>query len=426
MTSPIDPFDDEEWDDPLAAGTHPGLVPPDQPRVLSVSELSRQIKDALEIEFPEVLVRGEISNLSRAGSGHVYLTLKDDKAQLKAVMWRGTATKLKFELRDGLEVVAAGPIEVYEARGTYQIVIREMIPQGIGALELAFRQLHEKLAREGLFDPARKRPLPRFPRKIALVTSPTGAAIRDMLQVLDRRWRGVEIVILPVPVQGTDAPPKIAAALRSIGRIPGVEVVITGRGGGSLEDLWAFNEEVVARAIHACPVPVVSAVGHEIDVTIADFVADRRALTPSEAAELVVPDREEIGTALSQWDRRMSRSLWQAVKGASTTLEHLSTRRVWTRPFDAIRQEQQTLDGLQARGERAMRGIVDRAMHRVSGLAAELQALSPLRVLERGYSVTRLHTGELVDQPAAAPPGTRLITRLRNGELTSVVVGPGE
>jgi exodeoxyribonuclease VII large subunit len=427
LSAPINPFD-EEWDDPLAdeAADTGDLAPPAQPRVLSVSEVSRQIKDALEIEFPEVLVGGEISNLSRAGSGHVYLTLKDDKAQLRAVMWRGSATKLKFDLRDGLEVIAAGPIEVYEARGAYQLVIREMIPQGIGALELAFRQLHAKLAREGLFDPDRKRPLPRFPRKIALVTSPTGAAIRDMLQVLDRRWRGVEIVILPVPVQGTDAAPKIAAALRSIGRIPGVEVVITGRGGGSLEDLWAFNEEMVARAIHDCPVPVVSAVGHEIDVTIADFVADRRALTPSEAAELVVPDRKEIRSALAQCDRRMSRSLKQVVQRSSLALDNLATRRVWTRPFDAIRQAQQSLDSLQSRAERAMRGLTELSKRRVSGLAAELQALSPLRVLERGYSVTRLSTGELVDQPDSAPRGTRLVTRLRNGELTSVVVGPGE
>jgi exodeoxyribonuclease VII large subunit len=422
----IDPFDDEEWNDPVVGGGGaPGEVAPlEEPRVLSVTEVSRQIKDALEGNFPVVIVRGEISNLSRAGSGHVYLTLKDDKAQLRAVMWRGVASKIRFDLRDGLEVVAAGPIEVYEARGTYQLVIHELVPQGIGALELAFRQLHEKLAKEGLFDPARKRPLPRFPRKIALITSPTGAAIRDMLQVLDRRWRGVEIVILPVPVQGADAAPKIARALRDVGRIPGVEVVIVGRGGGSLEDLWAFNEEVVARAIHACPVPVVSAVGHEIDVTIADFVADRRALTPSEAAELVVPDREEIGAALSQWDRRMSRALRTLARGAGAELEHLAARRVWTKPFDRLRQSAQTLDGLQTRGERAMRGAVERAAQRVAAMAAELQALSPLRVLERGYSVTRLESGELLNSPDQAPPGVRITTRLRGGELTSVVVPP--
>jgi len=267
--------------------------------ILSVSELTARLKALVETGFPHVCVEGEISNLTKATSGHVYFTLKDEGAQLRAVMWRSAAARIRFELSDGLHVVAVGPVEVYATRGSYQIVVEQLAPQGIGPLELAFRQLYEKLAAEGLFRPERKRPLPRFPRRIALVTSPAGAAVRDMLQVITRRWPACPIVIVPVPVQGASAAPEIAAAFQSLAKIPDVDVVITGRGGGSLEDLWAFNEEVVARAIFACPIPVVSAVGHEIDVTIADLIADRRALTPSEAAELVVPQRTEILSELS-------------------------------------------------------------------------------------------------------------------------------
>ena len=254
-----------------------------QPPILTVSQLTRQIKDAVEGNFPIAWVLGEVTNCTRAGSGHVYLTLKDDSAQMRAVIWRNTAARLRFDVHDGLEVVAVGPVEVYEARGTYQLVVEQLLPQGIGALELAFRQLCEKLSAEGLFARERKRAVPRFPRRIALITSPTGAAVRDMLQVITRRWMAARIIIVPVAVQGEGAAAQIAAALRSVHLLPDVDVVITGRGGGSLEDLWAFNEEIVARAIHACRIPVVSAVGHEIDVTVADLVADVRALTPSEA-----------------------------------------------------------------------------------------------------------------------------------------------
>src|SRR6185369_5236916 len=260
-----------------------------KPQVLTVTDLSRQIKDAVEGNFPLVWVSGVVSNCTRAGSGHIYLTLKDDGAQIRAIVWRNTAARLRFDVHDGLQVVAAGPVEVYEARGQYQLIVEQLLPQGMGPLELAYRQLCEKLAAQGLFAAERKRPLPQFPRRIALVTSPTGAAVRDMLQVITRRWRGADVVILPVAVQGTRAAAEIAAALRKVHLVPGVDVVIAGRGGGSLEDLWAFNEEVVARAIFECLIPVISAVGHEIDVTIADLVADRRALTPSEAGELVVP-----------------------------------------------------------------------------------------------------------------------------------------
>ena len=229
----------------------------DEHEILSVTELTQQLKALVETGFPQVYVEGEISNVSRATSGHIYLTLKDETAQIRAVLWRSAAARIRFELHDGLHVVAVGPIEVYAARGTYQLVIERLAPQGIGPLELAFRQRYEKLAAEGVFRAERKRPLPRFPRRIALVTSPMGAAVRDMLQVITRRWPACDVVILPVAVQGAAAAAEIAAALRSVHRLPGVDVVIAGRGGGSLEDLWAFNEEIVARAIFECPIPVV-------------------------------------------------------------------------------------------------------------------------------------------------------------------------
>src|SRR5262245_44460896 len=228
--------------------------------ILTVSQVTRQIKDAVEGNFPLVYVVGAVSNCSRAGSGRIYLTLKDDAASLRAVVWRSTAAGLRFELHDGLEVIAAGPIEVYEARGTYQLIVEQLAPRGLGALELAFRQLCAKLEAEGLFAPERKRPLPRFPRRIALVTSPSGAAVCDMLQVITRRWPAANIVVVPVPVQGDGAAEQIAEALSTVHTIPEVEVVIAGRGGGSLEDLWSFNTEIVARAVYKCMVPVVSAV----------------------------------------------------------------------------------------------------------------------------------------------------------------------
>ncbi len=320
----------------------------------TVSQLTREIKALLEHGFPFVWVSGEISNFTRAASGHCYLTLKDDSAQIRAIIWKGTASRLKFELQDGLEVNVAGRVEVYEARGAYQIIIEQCEPQGLGALELAFRQLHDKLAAEGLFAAEHKQPLPRFPRRIALVTSPTSAAVRDMLQVLTRRWPAAEILILPVRVQGAGAAAEIAAAIRTVPNIPDVDVIITGRGGGSLEDLWAFNEEVVARAIYDCPIPVVSAVGHEIDISIADLVADRRALTPSEAAELVVPDIREVQMGVQQLRDRLIGGLRQRAITSRSQLEALASRRVFTRPTERIHDLQQQLDELDARSRRAI------------------------------------------------------------------------
>lgn len=387
--------------------------------VLTITDLTRQIKDVVEDSFPRVTVLGEISNLSRASSGHVYLTLKDQGAQIRAVIWRSAAARLKFELQDGLEVVATGAVEVYAQRGSYQLIIQQVLPQGVGALELAFRQMQEKLAAEGLFDPQHKRPLPRIPQRIAMITSPTGAAVRDMLQVITRRWPLADIVLLPVAVQGDQAAGQITQAIQTVPRIAGVDVVIVGRGGGSLEDLWPFNEEIVARAIHACPVPVISAVGHEIDVSIADFVADRRALTPSEAGELAVPSIDEIVGFLESVRGRFSTLLRDRLSVARARLEGLAGRRVLQRPEELIRERALAVDELATSMTRGMEQLLDQAQQQLRNLAGSLDALSPLRVLSRGYSVTCLSTGQVVSSIQQIEVGETLKTRVPDGVITS-------
>jgi exodeoxyribonuclease VII large subunit len=390
--------------------------------VLSIGELSRRLKALVEMSFPYVCVEGEISNFSRATSGHIYFTLKDDAAQIRAVLWRSAAQRVRFELHDGLHVVACGPVEVYAARGSYQLVVERLVPQGIGPLELAFRQRYDKLATEGLFAQERKRPLPRFPRRIALVTSPTGAAVRDLLQVITRRWPACDLVIVPVPVQGQQAAPEIALGLRRAARLPCVDVIITGRGGGSLEDLWAFNEEAVARAIFASPIPVVSAVGHEVDVTIADLVADRRALTPSEAGELVVPQRADILSDLAHLAARMESGVRESLKRRRLSLEALTRTRALSRPLDLVRDRQRQLDELSQRLGGGMRRRLERARRELEASSAHLDALSPLKVLGRGYSVTRREaTGEIVRRADEISVGERIETLLAEGRLASVV-----
>ncbi|VAX41883.1 Exodeoxyribonuclease VII large subunit [hydrothermal vent metagenome] len=389
---------------------------------LSVSEITRQLKELVESNFYQVSVMGEISNCTKAGSGHIYLTLKDDSSQLRGVMWRSKAERLKFDVHDGLEVIATGPIEVYAARGSYQMIIERLQPQGIGPLELAFQQMREKLAAEGLFDVERKRALPHFPRKIALVTSPTSAAVRDMLQVLTRRWNVNDIIVLPVRVQGAGAAEEIAAALNIVQTIPGVDLVITGRGGGSLEDLWAFNEEVVARAIANCPIPVISAVGHEIDITIADLVADRRALTPSEAAELAVPLQDDFQRALLQMQQRMTNALRDRSRWARTSLDAISSRRLFTHPLELVHDKMQYVDAIEDRLQRAIKTKTTSSQQQIDQLALSLDALSPLAVLQRGYSITtHAKTGKSIRSPKDVKPGDKLCTRLSDGEITSRV-----
>ena len=392
------------------------------PQVQTVSELTGEIKDLIEGNLPEVWVRGEVSNCLRANSGHIYFTLKDEGAQISAVVWRNTAARFRFELHDGLQVVVNGSVEVYAPRGSYQVIVRQLIPQGVGALELAFRQMHAKLEAEGLFNPVRKRPIPRFPKRIALVTSPTGAAVRDMIQVITRRWQASDIIIVPVKVQGEGAAEEIATALRNVHRLTDVDVVICGRGGGSLEDLWAFNEEVVARAIAACRLPVISAVGHEIDVTIADLVADVRALTPSEAGERVVPDHAEVTRALDNLRQRLVSGLRNRAVKARLQLDGLASRRVIARPFQRVHDEFTRLDELDVRLRRAVRQRAVASKQQLDLAAATLDALSPLKVLGRGYSITRrAETGDLVTASDQLAIGDRITTILAAGQLTSRV-----
>ena len=391
--------------------------------ILSVTQLTRQVKDLVEANFPQVAVAGEISNCTRAGSGHIYLTLKDEDSQIRAVIWRSAARRIRFEIEDGLQVLAVGPVELYQARGTFQLLVEQLQPQGVGPLELAFRQLQQKLAAEGLFAAEHKRPLPRFPRRIALITSPAGAAVRDMLQVIGRRWTASQIVVLPVLVQGPGAGEQISAALRKVHRLPDVDVVIVGRGGGSLEDLWAFNEEIVARAIFDCRLPVVSAVGHEIDVTIADLVADRRALTPSEAGELVVPFEPEVRRLLDQAQTQLAMSLRERCRRSRITLDAIAGRRVFTRPTELIHDWQVEIDDLGLRLRNNMTRLVQNISSRVATTAAALDALSPLKVLSRGFSVTvnTSRNGRYVRSIDDVAPADEIRTLLHRGAVTSRV-----
>ncbi len=395
---------------------------PQQIPILSVAELSGLLKSHMEDHFPLVAVRGEVSNVSTTANGHVFLTLKDSSAQLRAVLWRDTARQLKFKLKDGLEVVAVGALDLYPARGTYQLVVHELVPEGIGALELAFRQLREKLAAEGLFDPERKRPLPRIPNRIALVTSPQGAAVKDMLQIILRRWPAARIVIVPVPVQGDGAAEKIARGIRLLPELAGVDVAIVGRGGGSLEDLWPFNEEVVARAIAASPIPIISAVGHEVDVSISDLVADRRALTPSESGEIVVPDATELAHEIDQLQRRLRRVLENRLEVAGSRLESLGGRPVLADPQRQLAQLRSRIEDQSQRLTRAGAARLLRGDSALTRLAATLDALSPLKVLSRGYSITTdAVTGIVIQQPSEVPIGALIETRLPAGRLISRV-----
>jgi exodeoxyribonuclease VII large subunit len=399
-------------------------------RALSVSQLTARIKSLLEGEFPSVWVSGEISNFSRPQSGHCYLTLKDDQAQIRAVMWRTAASRVRFDLQDGMEVVCQGYLDVYAPRGSYQLVIQQLEPKGVGALELALRQLRERLAREGLFEAARKRPLPKFPRRIAFVTSPTGAAIRDFLEVLRRRWHGVHVLIVPVRVQGEGAAGEIAAGIERVNLLAtSVDVLVVGRGGGSLEDLWSFNEEVVVRAIHASRIPVVSAVGHEIDVTLSDLVADVRALTPSEAAERIVPLADEIRAYLSGQRQRLASALRARAAAARSRLDAVAGSRTFRRPLERVQHLGRMLDELQARGTRAIHRRLEIARSLLEARAGSLASLSPLAVLGRGYSLTsRQRDGALLRRANQVVVGEAVVTRLAEGELTSRVeaIAPGD
>ena len=431
-------------------------------RVFTVSELTLGLKATLEEAFPAVWVEGEISNLRTPGSGHAYFTLKDEGAQLSAVLFRGRGRRVRFELEDGMQVLAFGGLDVYAARGQYQLVVEMMEPKGLGALQLAFEQLKRKLEVEGLFDEGRKRPLPAFPRVIGVVTSPTGAAIRDILNIIGRRFGDLRILITPVRVQGDEAPGEVVQALANLQEILDLDVIIVGRGGGSIEDLWAFNDEGVARAIAACRVPVISAVGHETDFTIADFVADLRAPTPSGAAELVVREKLVVIETLADLYARLKQAVTSEVAAYRERVVFLSRRRVLTDPARALRDLHRRLDELQGRLRLGLRSSQRQVRHRVAlatgalrrsiplariagGVAlltqlrgrlvasaqhslkasrsrfaesvGRLESLSPLGVLARGYSVTRLASGEVVRSAGQVAVGDPLEILLHQGAL---------
>ncbi|MBI3008015.1 MAG: exodeoxyribonuclease VII large subunit, partial [Candidatus Omnitrophica bacterium] len=314
--------------------------------VYTVSELTKELKIILEDSFPRVWVEGEVSNYKLHTSGHLYFTLKDESSQLRAIVWKDTAVRFKFELKDGTAVICFGRLSVYDKQGQYQLYVEKLEPRGLGALQLAFEQLKAKLSKEGLFDPAHKKPVPLLPKRIGIVTSPTGAAIRDILNVLDRRFSNVEVIIYPVKVQGEGAREEISNAIRDLNTFGNIDVMIVGRGGGSLEDLWAFNEEIVARAIYNSNIPVISAVGHEIDWTIADFVSDMRAPTPSAAAELVIGRKEDLMMRIDGFNVRLKSALLNKVNLLKKEFESLMSAYVLRHPLNIVQQYQQTIDDL--------------------------------------------------------------------------------
>jgi len=392
-------------------------------QALSVSDLTAQLKGHLETGFPSVWVTGEISNFARPQSGHCYFTLKDDGAQIRAVLWRSTAARVKVDLADGLEIIGHGHIDVYGARGTYQLVLDRLEPKGVGALELSLRKLREKLTAEGLFDRSRKQPLPPFPRRVAFVTSPTGAAIRDFLEVLRRRWSGASVLVIPARVQGSSAAAEIVAGILAAGRLrPAPDVLVVGRGGGSLEDLWCFNDESVVRALAASKIPTVSAVGHEIDVTLADLAADVRALTPSEAAERVVPAADEIQTQMRGHGQRLLNTIRRYVTTFRTRLDALATQRSFRQPLEIIHDRSRWLDEWATRATTAVqRNIRDRKAEFYTQ-AGKLESLSPLGVLKRGYSITQdAKTGRVIRQSSQLRKGQLIISQFAVGKAKCTV-----
>ena len=390
---------------------------------LTVSELNARIKGLIESDpvLGSVCVRGELSNYKVYPSGHHYFTLKDAESSLRCVMFRFAASKLRFRPESGMGVTVWGRVSVYPRDGAYQLYCEDIMPEGAGDLQVAFEQLKEKLQREGLFDPAHKKPIPRYPERIAVITSSAGAAVHDIIRVLRKRWPVAKVLLLPVRVQGVEAPPEIVGALRYANRYKVADVIITGRGGGSIEDLWAFNDERVARAIYESELPVISAVGHEPDVTIADYVADLRAATPSNAAELAAPDMSELREAIMSARARLDQAVERSIRERRKRLEELGSRRVMRSPTGFIDQRRLELDSIRLRLDSAASARLNREKQRFASLAAKLDALSPLKVLGRGYSIALDAEGRAVKRAGQLKPGDRLRLRLAEGEAGCLV-----
>ncbi len=390
-------------------------------QVLTVSQLNRRVRFLLESQYPGLWVEGEISNFKKHSSGHIYFTLKDENAQISAAFFSQYQRALRFELKDGLKVLVLCRVSVYEARGQYQLYVEQVEPKGVGALQIAFQQLKEKLGREGLFAEERKRSIPRFPGTVGIVTSPTGAAIHDILNVVNRRFCGTRLWLYPVRVQGEGAAEEIAAAIDALNGLEEPEVLIVGRGGGSLEDLWAFNEEAVARAVFRSRVPVISAVGHETDWTICDLVADLRAPTPSAAAELVVASRQELEQSMRDHGVRLRDALWSLWEEGKERLTDLTTRAGFRQPRYLLDQRFETTDELARRLQTVFRTVIALKRRGFENLTGRLNALNPLGILERGYAVAFNREGEILKDLRGVVLGDEIVTRLHRGSLVSKV-----
>ncbi len=391
-------------------------------KIYSVAEITRAIKSSLETQFSGVWVEGEITDFKHHTSGHMYFRIKDEGAVMDAVMFRGANSILRFKPKDGTQVLLFGKVSVYEKRGQYQMYVERMEPKGVGALQLAFEQLKEKLKNEGLFEVSRKKPIPHLPKKIGIITSPTGAAIRDILNIVNRRFSNIHILILPVLVQGPEAAPDIAKAIDTMNKREDIEVLIVGRGGGSMEDLWAFNEEIVARAIARSKIPIISAVGHEVDFTIADFVADVRAPTPSAAAELVIPEKSELESTVRSLRQRLEnavRSDWALLK---EKLARITSSYSFRQPRSYVEQMQQRLDDTLRHLVNQTKSMLESARRDFKEAVIQLEALNPLSILKRGYSVTYDAQGNLVLHADQLKAGDVIKTRLQKSSLHSKVI----
>ncbi|HOE68502.1 MAG TPA: exodeoxyribonuclease VII large subunit [Candidatus Omnitrophota bacterium] len=391
-------------------------------KIYTITELNKEVRGVLETRYAGVWVEGEVSNYKRHSSGHIYLTLKDEQSQISAVFFSFHHRGLKFGLEDGLKVLAYGRASVYEARGQYQFYIERVEAKGVGALQLAFQQLKEKLWKEGLFNEERKRPIPKFPKTVGVITSPTGAAIHDILNVIGRRSGGTNVLLCPVKVQGDGAAEEVAGAIRMMNDFGEAEVLIVGRGGGSLEDLWAFNEEPVARAIYGSKIPVISAVGHETDWTIADFVADLRAPTPSAAAELVVANRLDLEERLRDRTERLRWGMRSLAEQHRQKLEYLGSSAAFKQPRYLLEQFAERTDELGRRLQGIFASWLALKRQVFATLTGRMNALNPIGILERGYSVSFAASGAVLKDAARVKTGEEIITRLHKGKLVSRVI----